>query len=348
MSRIKWLSFAFLAIPLCLVSLEAGGQPKGVEDKDVFVRVVDVGAGLCCVLSLPDADGDGKREFCIYDAGNYIDNGKLTFERISEIVPAGSVVRLLVLSHSDADHLGAVDEICDAYKVERVLHSGLERTTSTWRNADAAIQQEVQLDKCIDLNLRFHELPVGSTYRYGEAFLMMVSGFHKPPASWGTLNLSEFRNAGSICFRLLYRGRSVLFCGDAVGRHIGDPDDACIASEKFMVEMGEILPIKSEVIIAPHHGADNASSTRFIQAVSPKFVIFSAGHDHEHPRASAAQRYVAAGVKVENMFRTDLGDNEGGDEWPLGRGDSADKPGDDDVDIFLRGNGDVQVQYRKK
>ena len=55
----------------------------------------DVGAGLCCVLSLPDGDGDGKREFCIYDAGNYIYRGQLTFERIAEIVPPGSVVRLL-------------------------------------------------------------------------------------------------------------------------------------------------------------------------------------------------------------------------------------------------------------
>lgn len=338
--------FVLLILPLCLWSLPAQGQPTAADDQDVFVRVVDVGAGLCCILSLPDSDGDGTRDFCVYDAGNYTDGGQLTFERISEIVPEGSRIRLLVLSHSDADHLGAVDEICDAYTVERVIHSGLNRTTTTYRDAMRAIKDEVELENCIDVNLRLQELPVGSTYRFGDAFLTMVSGFHKPPGTWGKLNQSEFRNAGSICFRLQYKGRSILFCGDAVGRHIGDPDDVCIAAEKFMVEMAEVLPLKSDVIIAPHHGADNGSSTRFIKTVAPTYVIFSAGHKHEHPRAAAARRYSSAGVKVKNMFRTDRGDNEGGDEWEVGRGDSPDRPGDDDVDILIGKDGAVKVQYR--
>ena len=40
-------------------------------------------------------------------------------------------------------------------------------------------------------------------------------------------------------------------------------------------------------------------------------VIFSAGSRHEHPRDDAAQRYLAAGVALENIFRTDRGDNVG-------------------------------------
>ncbi len=347
MSSLKRVLLVLVLLPLCWWSVPADGQPSGADDEDVFVRVVDVGDGLCCVLSMPDADGDGTREFCIYDAGNYVDGGELAFERISEIIPAGSTIRLLVLSHSDADPLGAVDEICDAFQVERVIHCGLERPTTTYRDAMKAIKDEVDSEKCLDLNLRFHELPVGSTYRFGSAFLTMVCGFHKPPDAWGKLNQSEFRNAGSICFRLQYKGRAILFCGDAVGWHIGDPDDVCIASEKFMVDMSEVLPLKSDVIIAPHHGADNGSSTRFIKAVAPTHVVFSAGHKYQHPRAAAANRYIAAGVKVENMFRTDRGDNEGGDEWEVGRGDSPDMPGDDDVDIHIRKDGGVQVRYRK-
>jgi beta-lactamase superfamily II metal-dependent hydrolase len=36
-----------------------------------------------------------------------------------------------VLSHSDADHLGTVDEILDAYTVKKVIRSGLRRSTGT-------------------------------------------------------------------------------------------------------------------------------------------------------------------------------------------------------------------------
>lgn len=37
----------------------------------------------------------------------------------------------------------------------------------------------------------------------------------------------------------------------------------------------------------------------------PDFVIFPAGHDHEHPTANTAQRYIDDGVNVDNIFRTD-------------------------------------------
>ena len=43
-----------------------------------------------------------------------------------------------------------------------------------------------------------------------------------------------------------------------------------------------LAPMSSFVLIAPHHGADNASSTCFIRAVDPHWVIFPAGHAHEH------------------------------------------------------------------
>ena len=45
-----------------------------------------------------------------------------------------------------------------------------------------------------------------------------------------------------------------------------------------MVEMAPVITIDSDVMIAPHHGGGNGSSTKFIEAVSPKYVIFPAGH----------------------------------------------------------------------
>jgi len=243
----------------------------------------------------------------IYDAGNYTRGGSLAFTKVQEIIPAGSDIELLVLSHSDADHLGAVDEICDDYNVLRVLRPGYQRTSATWRNAIGAVLLEEETEGCIDISLAEDEFPMGATYRFGDVFVMMVAGFHTPPAAWGNLSTGEERNAGSIVIRLIYGTRSVLFCGDAVGRHTGDPANVCIASEMFMVNNSDVIPIDSDVLVAPHHGADNASSTAFIQAVSPDYVIFSAGHRYEHPRAVTAQRYLNNGVLLANMFRTDRG-----------------------------------------
>ena len=73
------------------------------EANAVFVRVVDVGAGLCCVIQMP-----GNR-FAIYDAGD----GSAANGKIQELVPLGSALEMLVLSHSDSDHLGSVPFICN-------------------------------------------------------------------------------------------------------------------------------------------------------------------------------------------------------------------------------------------
>ena len=180
--------------------------------------------------------------------------------------------------------------------------------------------------------------------RIGDAFVTTVCGFGTPPKDWDLNNKSEKRNAGSIVIRLYYKGKSILICGDAVGRHIDDPADACIATEKFMVDMSEVITIDSDVIIAPHHGADNGSSTPFIKKVAPKWVIFPAGHAHEHPREAAAKRYLANGVDEDHIFRTDKGDDEGGDEWDHQRVNGAkDKKGDDDVEIKITSAGVVTV-----
>ena len=50
---------------------------------------------------------------------------------------------------------------------------------------------------------------------------------------------------------------------------------------------------------------------KFIENVSLKYVIFSSGHKHDHPRPIIDQRYIDSGVKVNKVFRTDLIDDEG-------------------------------------
>jgi competence protein ComEC len=289
-------------------------------------------------------------QYMIYDAGNYTGNGTLTFDKVQEVIPAGADIQLMVLSHSDSDHLGAVDEICDAYNVERVLRAGHQRSTGTWCDANDAIELEHNNHDCIDIELRYFEYPMGATYRFGDVFVIMICGFHEPPNGWGNLNQAESLNTGSIVVRLIYNNRSILFGVDAVGCHDGDPVNACIATERFMVDNDDVIPIDSDVLIAPHYGGDNASSIDFIQAVIPEYVIFSAGHRYEHPRATTAQRYLNNGVQLANMFRTNRGDDErdhGTREWAHGRTNNHhDEPGDDDVDIILRQNGTISVQYR--
>lgn len=132
MSTRKRITLICLVATFCL-SAQAGQD-------NMFVRVVDSGAALCCVVRMPGP------QYMIYDAGNYSGGGSLTFDKAQEIIPLGSNIELMVLSHSDSDHLGAVDEICDAYHVRRVLRAGHQRSTATWNVANNAIELEHDIE----------------------------------------------------------------------------------------------------------------------------------------------------------------------------------------------------------
>jgi hypothetical protein len=191
-------------------------------------------------------------------------------------------------------------------------------------------------------------LAFGTQFPIGDAATAaFIRGFHDLPNDWPQLSESEEVNARSIVVRLEYGGRSVLFSGDAVGRHIGDSGNVCIAEERVMLDNAPNVPIDSDINTAPHHGADNGSSRPFIQAVSPEYVIFSAGSKFKHPRAATAERYASVGVDINNMFRTDRGDNEGGDEWASVTGAGTDPRGDDDVEIRVAADGLMDVRYRE-
>jgi competence protein ComEC len=286
--------------------------------------VVDVGAGECCVIKLP-----GKKNI-IYDTGV----GVRAMNAIEELIPHEEDIDLMVLSHTDADHIGAVDEICDVYSVKQIIHSSKSRNTQAWRDAEEAIDGEPGVDEW-DLAEKpiepGHVIDVGSP----GVKVTLVCGFNEPPADWDVDNESERNNAGSIVLRIEYKTKSILFCGDAVGRHNGAAENQCIAAEKFMCD-NTAVRIASDVLVAPHHGADNGSSTRFIQAVDPTYVVFPAGHKHEHPRKAAAERYLEHAPSLKRILRTDFNDDEGGKEWKWARKkNNSDPIADDDVDIQI-------------
>jgi competence protein ComEC len=62
--------------------------------------------------------------------------------------------------------------------------------------------------------------------------------------------------------------------------------------------------LKSDVLIAPHHGSKTSSTLDFIQAVNAKQVIFTVGYLNrfKHPKPEIVERYQASEAEV---FRSD-------------------------------------------
>jgi len=73
------------------------------------------------------------------------------------------------------------------------------------------------------------------------------------------------------------------------------------------LEEGELVAaglLPTDIVIAPHHGSKNSSSDLFIQALQPKYTVFSAGflNHFRHPHPDVEARYAAVGTQ---LLRTD-------------------------------------------
>ncbi|MBC7774185.1 MAG: hypothetical protein H7246_02000 [Phycisphaerae bacterium] len=320
--------------------IETAAAPGTVVD----IRILDVGAGLCALIKMT---GD---KYVIYDAGSdAIRDGNRTLGQIKEYIPAGSTVELMVLSHTDADHINAAEQVVRDYNVKKVLWTGFEtgmiggNTTGAFKRLRTMLQNRPNTEN-INLNERDSSIAPGNNFSVGMAKFIFLCGFGSPLPEWTGLDRAEKLNGVSIVMKLEFGGNSVLFCGDAVGRHLNSAEDTVLATEHFLVNNAAAL-LPSTIIVAPHHGAKNGSSFAFLNLVKPKSVIFSAGHDHHHPTTRTANIYLQFTI-VDSIYRTDRGDDEGTGEWPRGRRQGCTDPfNDDNIQIQLRANGSYRVYY---
>lgn len=93
-------------------------------------------------------------------------------------------------------------------------------------------------------------------------------------------------NDGSCVLRLTAPGGTVLLSGDL--QHAG---------ERRLLASGADL--RSDVLVAPHHGSAGSSSVSFVAAVAPEWVLFATGYANRYgfPRPPVLARYRGAGAQ---------------------------------------------------
>jgi beta-lactamase superfamily II metal-dependent hydrolase len=324
-------------------SASDGGGTATAGSDEVEIVAIDVGAGLSCLIRVP-----GNR-YIIYDGGR-----SAAYTYLRSRLPVNSQIEAMILSHTDADHWGAVEAIVRDYRVKKVIRTDyrVNSYSQTYQDAVRAIENATN-PAIDDYNLGVEgDLQPGTVlYNRDGVRLVALCGFSRPPASWGNLDDSKANNAVSIVVRLEYGNRSVILAGDAVGKEDCDETNACIATEKYMIDNVSASLLNADILVAAHHGADNASCQTFIDRVSPDYVVFSAGHMHRHPRQVTVERFINWGVDPDHIFRTDRGDEEDSageqcmQEWSDDQSGEGDQTGDDHIRMVLPASGRIRVSY---
>lgn len=311
----------------------------------LWVRVADVGQALCVI----GVTRDGYT--FLIDAGHW--NGGRCAAALEELVPDGGGLSLVVLTHSDSDHLGDLPEILER-DVDTILWTGRvppacrrgggAGCASAYKAAARAIGKAAGRGSTV-INLKTTAMTPGEIFELGDVEIMFLAGWHDFPDVAG-LSPAERENVISIMVRISYGGNSMIVTGDAIGRPLDGPADACRASEAWAVGNLDADWLSADVLVASHHGGDNGSANCFISAVAPRYVVFAAGTQHEHPRQTTAERFLRLGVPAERLLRTDRGSKSERHEWVDGIiARCGDVAGDDSIDILFTAGQPLDIGY---
>jgi competence protein ComEC len=274
-----WSIYLFrrgLSTSLCLIFLFLIGYHLILYQRDrhpesLSVTYLDVGHGNSALVRFPNGmkfiiDGGGFYDGS-FDIGRYVLAPLLWHERIDSI-------DTVVLSHPHPDHLGGLLFLLKNFHVREVWTNGEASDSADYLELIKIISEK-RIRHCV-MNQSYHNLSVGeSTVQLMNPW-RLVSGDADPDA-----------NDRSLVLRIVFGDTTFLF-----------PGDISELSERALSESG--FPLKSEALLAPHHGSRFSNTPDFIKAVQPEHVIFSSGSGLEYclPHPDVLERYQSVGCKI--------------------------------------------------
>ena len=237
------------------------------QDSTGAVHFIDVGQGDAVLIQ---QDG----EFCLIDAGT----SQAGDDLLDYLDRAGADhLKLLVLTHPHADHIGSAQDVLEHCQVDQVLLPDEAKSEKQVSYTMAKVKQTME-----SLGVPGVVGQTGQTYPIGSGTLTVV----------GDGIVDDNMNNISLVTRF-----------DASNLSFLDSGDAEEPAEEALLEEGANL--RADVFKAAHHGSSGANTAEFLAAVRPALVVASCGLNNEygHPHQEAVERFEAAGAQ---FHRTDL------------------------------------------
>ena len=197
-----------------------------------------------------------------------------TYTPVADYLSATSLrVDAVFLSHPHQDHAGGLSQLLAAFK------PGAVYVPEGWyarEDVSDAVREGIELARSMGIDVV--ELSTGDVVPLSRAASAEVFSPFKGDRPKET-------NDMSMLLRVACDGRSALFTGDLTIE--GEP---------------EVIP-ECDILKVAHHGSDNATSARFLEAATPEIAVISVGENNfGHPGEAALERIESA---CEQVLRTD-------------------------------------------
>lgn len=262
------------AIVLLVLLFLVGRQDAGRQMQAIFM---DVGQGDAALLLTPDGQS------ILVDSGPSSRFGNAARQAIEPLLKHLDVKRIdhLFISHPHMDHIGGALHLPGKVPIGTVYFP---------KQPISIPLQDSLVGQLKKHKIHWRQLTAGDSIRVGNQTRIYLFG---PLPSQGNFSHPGGGNLNnnSLVMQVRWRGRSILFSGDAEK-----------AAENSLLPWGNLL--NSEVLQVGHHGSESSSTASFLQQVAPEIAIISCGRQNSfgHPAAAALARLKGSGAHI---LRTD-------------------------------------------
>ncbi|MDD3386431.1 MAG: MBL fold metallo-hydrolase [Candidatus Pacebacteria bacterium] len=183
-------------------------------------------------------------------------------EKISENIPFwDKTIDLIILTHTDRDHITGLFEVLDNYIVENILWSGMGEN-KIW---EEMIKKE---------NAKIYYSSNVKKINMGEVSFDIIAFSEE----------FENNNDNSVISKLKYKESTFLF-----------PGDITFNIEKKILEND----ISSDILKVAHHGSKYSTSEEFLEKVNPFLAVIQVGkNSYGHPTNEVLTRLSNFDIKV--------------------------------------------------
>lgn len=234
-------------ILLLILSLFKFLPCKSFLKEDFSVHYIDIGQGDATLIK-------GKNKNLLIDSG--------PLESSKELITYLKKVRVkkidyIIATHAHLDHIGAIPSLIEEFPVDYFFITPYKEKSSFYMNLLKNIK-----DKNIKLKILSKEgiLPIDLG---NNSKVYLLSKYSED---------NNINNTSPL-LKIYYGKTSFLFTGDMEK----EAEEKAISSK---------VNLKSDVLKVAHHGSDTSSTEEFLNKVSPKLAIISAGLDNPYGHPS--------------------------------------------------------------
>ncbi len=256
---------------------------SSIFSADVQVYGLYVGQGDSSLIILPD------KTSILIDTGTKTYAENLCYQLETILKANGKEdIDYLIITHANSDHYGGVTKVLGRFKVNNIFRPKIALPTEFSSYTVSTDSQYIEaIEACLnEKSNMFFITP--STVNLNSGIL-----------TFWTPTEDEYSNSNdySPIITIESAGKTLMFTGDASTR-----------GENEFLEVADNIDFEVDILKVAHHGSSTSTSESFLEKISPKYALISAGYDNTYnfPTQEVVTRLLNAGVRA--IYNTnDLG-----------------------------------------